>query len=285
MKILITGGKGQLGSEVAHQLSSAEYDFDAFDIDELDITNLKAVRKSVKDGKYTHIINCAAYTDVNNCESDGKAAYALNAIGARNLAIAAEECGAEIAHVSTDYVFSGQNQESPYTVYDIPSPVSAYGKTKLAGEGYIRDFSSKYYIVRTAWLYGRNGENFVSKIIKLASQRDEIKVVNDQVGSPTNAEDLAKSLIKLISTGEYGIYHCTGKGKCSWYDFAKRIVKLSGENCEVKPCTTDEFPTPARRPAYSVLDNSALAEIGIDVARDWEEALSDFISKKPEKVK
>lgn len=279
MKILITGGNGQLGSELAAQLSGTEHEFRSVDIDTADITKLDVMRRLVDKKGYTHIINCAAFTNVNGCEGEFNTAYAANAIGARNAAIAAEECGAELIHISTDYVFSGEKRDAPYTVCDLPQPVSAYGRTKLAGEQYVRDFSSRYYIVRTAWLYGKRGGNFVRTIMNLAAEKDEISVVCDQIGSPTNAEDLAKTILLLADTGEYGVYHCTGSGFCSWYEFAEKIVTLSGRKCTIKPCTTEEYPTPAKRPAYSVLDNSALAEIGIDVMRGWEEALEAFIKQ------
>lgn len=279
MNILITGGGGQLGSALAERLYAYGMQFDTADLDTLDITDLKQVRAAVDGKGYTHIVNCAAYTDVNGCESESAAAYAVNALGARNLAIAAEMCGAEIVHISTDYVFDGQKREKPYTVYDLPNPVSVYGKTKLAGEGYVRDFSTRYYIVRTAWLYGKAGGNFVKTILRLAAEREEIKVVSDQIGCPTNAEDLAEAVAGLMTTGEYGVYHCTGKGYCSWYDFAERIVALSGMKCRVLPCTTEEYPTPAKRPAYSVLDCSSLNMAGIDVMRDWGEALFAYMAE------
>ena len=282
MKILITGAKGQLGRELARQLARTEHSFDAVDVDEMDITDLRAVRKTILGAQpaYTHIISCAAYTNVDGCETNAEAAYAVNAVGARNLAIAAEECGAELIQISTDYVFAG-NDERPQTVYDIPLPVSVYGKTKLAGESYVRDFCSKYYIVRTAWLYGREGGNFVRTMQRLANEREVVRVVSDQIGSPTNAADLATALLLLAETGEYGIYHCTGKGSCSWYDFADKIAVLSGCGGRIEPCTTEEYAklvtNQAKRPAYSALDNSALISLGIDVMRGWEEAIEDFI--------
>ena len=293
MNILITGGKGQLASEIRTivetgsaeigpiELNDVKAEF--IDVDELDITNLDAVRRYIKDFKADVVINCAAYTNVDGCETNLDAAFKVNAIGPRNLAIACEEVGAKLLHVSTDYVFSGEDAEAPRKEFDETRPVSAYGTTKLLGEQYVRDFCSKYYIVRTAWLYGYNGHNFVYTMMKLAQSNDAISVVNDQRGNPTNANDLAYHILKLIKTDEYGIYHCTGEGECSWYDFASKIISLSGEQCTVNPCTSQEYkakyPNSADRPAYSSLDNMMLrATVGNEM-RDWEEAIETFMSK------
>lgn len=290
MNILVTGGKGQLATEIKTILETGKAEIGSIDVkninakfvdvDELDITKLEDVRKFIKDFKADAVINCAAYTNVDGCETHLDAAFAVNAIGPRNLAIACEEANAKLLHVSTDYVFEGVGNV-PVKEFNEPHPVSAYGTTKLLGENYVRDFSSKYYIVRTAWLYGYVGHNFVYTMIKLAKANDHIDVVNDQRGNPTNANDLAYHILKLIQTDEYGIYHCTGEGECSWYDFAKKIVELSGENCKVNPCTSEEykqkFPNSAKRPAYSSLDNMMLRNtVGNDM-RNWEEAIETFM--------
>ena len=215
MNILITGGKGQLASEIRTIIETGRSEIgpielndiktEFIDVDELDITNLDAVRKYIKNFKADVVINCAAYTNVDGCETNLDAAFKVNAIGPRNLAIACEEVGAKLLHVSTDYVFSGEDAEAPRKEFDETRPVSAYGTTKLLGEQYVRDFCSKYYIVRTAWLYGYNGHNFVYTMMKLAQSNDAISVVNDQRGNPTNANDLAYHILKLIKTDEYGI--------------------------------------------------------------------------------
>ena len=291
MNILITGGKGQLASEIKTiietgraeigpiELNNAKTEF--VDVDELDITNLDAVRSYINDFKADVVVNCAAYTNVDGCESNLDAAFKVNAIGPRNLAIACEEVGAKLLHVSTDYVFSGEDAAAPRKEFDETKPVSAYGTTKLLGEQYVRDFCSRYYIVRTAWLYGYNGHNFVYTMMKLAKANDSITVVNDQRGNPTNANDLAYHILKLIKTDEYGVYHCTGEGECSWYDFASKIIALSGENCTVNPCTSQEYkakyPNSADRPAYSSLDNMMLrATVGNEM-RDWQIAIETFM--------
>ena len=290
MNILVTGGKGQLANEIKTILETGKAEISEIkipdakatfvDVDELDITDLSQVRKYINDLKIDVVINCAAYTNVDGCESHTDDAFRVNAIGARNLAIACEEVGAKLLHVSTDYVFSGVGT-IPKKEFDRPAPVSAYGTTKLLGEEYVRDFCSKYYIVRTAWLYGYEGHNFVYTMIKLAKANDKITVVNDQKGNPTNANDLAYHILKLIQTDEYGLYHCTGEGECSWYDFAKKIVELSGENCIVEPCTSEEykqkFPNSADRPEYSSLDNMMLRCTVGNEMRNWQDAIEVFM--------
>lgn len=290
MVVLITGVKGQLGNELTSIINSGkseisevsneikEIEIIAMDIDTLDITDIVAVKKAIKDIKPDVVINCAAYTNVDACETDSDMAFKVNAIGPRNLAIATEEIGAKLVQVSTDYVFSGKG-ETPFKEYDIASPYSVYGKTKLMGEEFVRELSSKYFIIRTAWLYGYVGNNFVYTIMKLAKERESINVVNDQIGNPTNANDLAHHILKLISTEEYGVYHCTGKGECSWYDFAKEIVDLAGIDCVVNPCTSEEFVRAAKRPEYSSLDNMMLRCTIGDEMRDWKVALKTFMNK------
>lgn len=287
MKILITGGRGQLANEIKSILktgkseigsySSKNIDATFVDVDELDITNSKAVKKYIGNLKPDVVINCAAFTNVDGCETSIDAAFKVNAIGPRNLAIACEEVDAKLMHVSTDYVFSGE-LNAPRREFDETKPQSAYGTTKLMGENYVREFCSKYYIVRTAWLYGYEGNNFVYTMIKLAKANDSIKVVNDQKGNPTNANDLAYHILKLIKTEEYGIYHCTGEGECTWHDFASRIIELSGENCIVNPCTSDEFKSPTKRPEYSSLDNMMLRCTVGNEMRNWETAIECFMN-------
>ena len=294
MKIVITGANGQLGKElqkiirtgkaeigeISKSVASAEVF--AADVDVLDITNLNNVRAYLNDIKPDVVINCAAFTNVDGCESSKDLAFKVNALGPRNLAIASELIGAKLVQVSTDYVFPGVGT-SPLRECDATNPVSTYGTTKLLGEEYVRDFSSKYYIVRTAWLYGYVGKNFVYTMINLAKKLDKITVVDDQRGNPTHANDLAYHILKLIKTEEYGVYHCTGKGECSWYDFASKIIGMTGENCEVKPCTSEEYakmnPASASRPEYSSLDNMMLRCTVGDEMRDWQDAIEKFMNK------
>ncbi len=290
MKILITGSKGQLGNELLDIIENGKAEIGevseaikkseviALDVDELDITNLEQVKNKINDLKPDVIINCAAATNVDGCESNEDFAFKVNSIGPRNLAIASEEVGVKLVQVSTDYVFSGVGNK-PLTEYDLTAPYSVYGKTKLLGENYVRELSSKYFIVRTAWLYGYVGHNFVYTMRRLGKEKECITVVNDQRGNPTHANDLAYHILKLIQTEEYGIYHCTGKGECTWYDFAKMIIELSGEKCEVKPCSSEEYKTPAKRPEYSSLDNMMLRCTVGDDMRDWKDAIKSFINR------
>ena len=292
MKILITGSNGQLGNELQKIISTGTAEIGrvsdviknsevfALDVDKLDITNLSQVKTVLKEINPDVVINCAAATNVDGCESNQDLAFKINAIGARNLAMVAEEIGAKLVQVSTDYVFSGVG-EKPLSEYELTAPYSVYGKTKLLGEDFVREFSSKYYIVRTAWLYGYVGHNFVYTMMRLGKEKESLSVVNDQIGNPTNANDLAYHILKLIETEEYGVYHCTGKGECSWYDFASEIMKLAGRDCKVNPCTSAEYkamyPNSAKRPEYSSLDNMMLRCTIGDEMRDWKDALKTFM--------
>ncbi len=294
MKILVTGGNGQLGNELKSILTTGKAEIGKCpidnsaveviytDADELDITNLEQVKEMMLKEKPDAIINCAAFTNVDGCESNQDAAFKVNSLGARNLAIAAEIIGAKLVHVSTDYVFPGVGTV-PLKEFDQTNPVSTYGKTKLLGEEYVREFCSKYYIVRTAWLYGYVGKNFVYTMMRLAKANDKITVVNDQRGNPTNANDLAYHILKLLNTEEYGVYHCTGDGECSWYDFASKIVEMTGEDCKVVPCTSEEYaamyPDSAKRPEYSSLDNMMLKCTVGDEMRNWKESIETFMNK------
>jgi dTDP-4-dehydrorhamnose reductase len=222
------------------------------------------------------IINCAAYTNVDKCESDADGAMKANAAGPRNLALAAEETGAKLIHISTDYVFSGDDA-SPRNEWDMPNPQSVYGYSKLLGEQYVRQFCRRSFIVRTAWLYGYTGNNFVKTVLKAARETGKVKVVNDQRGNPTNAADLAHHLLKLAATDGYGLYHCTNKGECSWYEFAAEFLRLSGLGHTIVPCTTEEYPRPAKRPAYSSLENRMLRITVGDEMRTWQDAIGAYM--------
>lgn len=289
MKILITGCKGQLGNELQEIIKFGKAEIGkvseniknskviAFDVDMLDITNLMQVKEKLNDLRPDIVINCAAATNVDSCESNEEFAFRVNSIGPRNLAIVCEEIGAKLVQVSTDYVFSGTSNK-PLTEYDLTAPYSVYGKTKLLGEQYVQQFCSKSFIVRTAWLYGYVGHNFVYTMMKLGREKDMLTVVNDQKGNPTHANDLAYHILKLIETEEYGVYHCTGKGECTWYDFARTIIELAEEDCKVMPCTSEEYKTPAKRPKYSSLDNMMLRCTIDDEMRNWQDAIKSFIT-------
>lgn len=290
MKIMITGCKGQLGNELQTIIKNKRSEIGAVpddivgaevipvDIEDLDITDASAVLRFVGSLKPDVIINCAAMTNVDGCETNYETAFKVNAAGVRNLACAAESIGAKLIHVSTDYVFAGDGKK-PYIEWDIVNPQSVYGASKALGEKYAISFCKRTFIVRTAWLYGYVGKNFVKTVRRVIREKGAITVVNDQLGNPTNANDLAHHLLKLAVTEDYGIYHCTGKGECSWYDFAVKIAEYSGMPDTVKPCTTAEYNSPTKRPAYSSLRNLAL-ECGVgDEMRDWQIALKEYISK------
>ena len=287
MKILITGAAGMLGTQVVCDLQRGYTELGTIpqsfvgaqlllaDLAELDITDKASCEKYMQENRPDVVINCAAYTNVDGCESHQEDAFKVNAIGARNLAIACENVGAKLVHVSTDYVFKG-DEATPRREYDITNPISVYGKTKNAGEEFVRQYCKKSFIVRTAWLYGYNGKNFVKTMVRLCNERGGASVVNDQHGNPTNAADLSHHLLKIAACEEYGTYHCTGNGECTWYEFAAEIARLAGfEGC-MKPCTSDEFPTPTKRPAYSSLDNMMLRVTVGDEMRHWKDALAAY---------
>ncbi len=294
MNILVTGSKGQLGNEILDMIKTGRAEIgpisDCYqnckvfktDISELDICNLSTVRDFCKNNRIDLIINCAAYTDVDGCEINKESAFKVNVLGPRNLAIVSSETNAKLVHISTDYVFSGETN-IPYLESDISDAKNIYGSTKYLGEQYVREMCNKYFLVRSSWLYGYVGKNFVKKIIKLACGKDEIKVVNDQRGNPTSANDLAYHILKICQTDEYGIYHCTGKGECTWFDFATKIVEFSGLSCKILPCISDEFPSPVKRPAYSSLDNMMLRCTVGNEMRDWQKALKEYIKNLRER--
>lgn len=275
MKILVTGSKGQLGIDVVNALSK-EHEVIGHDGDTLDITDLPAVMNYTCELKPEIIINCAAYTNVDGCEENIDLAYRVNAIGARNLAIAANNVGAKLLHISTDFVFDGSGNV-PYIEFDRAQPVSIYGKSKFAGEEFIRNHCPRHFILRTAWLYGKNGNNFVKTMLKISKERKVLTVVDDQFGTPTFTEDLVKSIQFILETEAYGTYHATNNGQCSWNEFAKKIFELSGEtDVTVLPISTEELNRPASRPAFSVLRNYMFELQFGYYFRPWEDALKEY---------
>lgn len=276
MKILVTGCNGQLGRAVNEQYAGNEsVELINTDVDQLDITNVDDVLKMVRGMKPDVILNCAAHTNVNLCESQQDLAYRINAIGPRNLSIAAADVDAKMVQVSTDYVFAGDGNR-PYTEFDPTDPQSMYGATKLAGEQFVQQFAKRYFIIRTAWLYG-DGKNFVKTMLQLSENNDKVRVVGDQLGTPTSAAELARMIKYLIPTDNYGIFHGTCEGVCSWADFTKEIFRLAGKKTEVEYITTDEFPTPAKRPAYSVLENYMLKLTTDYSFAQWEDAIAEYM--------
>ncbi|MCI9976929.1 dTDP-4-dehydrorhamnose reductase [Clostridioides difficile] len=282
MKILITGSNGQLGKELVNQLKSInqstnqlKYTILATTRDDLDISNQISVDDFILYNKPDVVINCAAYTKVDACEDNVEISYKINALGARNLAIASEKINAKLVHISTDYVFNGFSKY-PYMEDNKTEPKSVYGKSKLMGEKFVEQFSHRYFILRTAWLYG-DGNNFVKTMIRLSKENKEINVVDDQFGSPTSTVDLAKVIINIMETEHYGVYHATCKGECSWYDFAKKIFELKNIDIKVNQIKSKDFKCKAQRPTYSVLDNFMLKLIGLNSFRKWEESIEEYL--------
>jgi len=275
LKIALTGSDGMLGSDICRVFSDVE--LTAFTLKDFDISNLDASVEAVRKIKPDYVIHAAAYTNVDGSEQEPDKAYLVNGIGTRNITMACEEAGCPIIYISSDYVFDGTKNE-PYNEWDMPNPINQYGLSKLLGERYVASLTNRCYIVRTSWLYGSKGKNFVGTISRLLMERNEIDVVADQVGSPTYTLDLAKKLKELISRG-YGTYHITNSSYCSWYEFAVEIARLRSSNTEIKQTTSDIFKLPARRPSFSVLNNTMLRLEGIKEARPWKEALKDFLSQ------
>ena len=286
MTILVTGGNGQLGNEmrIVSQPSKDRYIFtdvveqDGVQTTILDITNLEAIRKIVRENDVKVIVNCAAYTNVDGAESNQELAELLNAKAPENLAIVMKEVGGLLVHISTDYVFGKEPYNTPCREDMVGTPTGVYGLTKLHGEQNIMASGCKYVIIRTAWLYSEFGKNFVKTMLNLTATRPELKVVFDQVGTPTYAYDLAQAIARIIERPVEGIYHYSNEGVCSWYDFTKMIAEYSGHtDCNIQPCHSDEFPSPVKRPAFSVLDKTKIKQtFGIAVPY-WTDSLKKCI--------
>jgi len=276
MKILVTGAGGQLGKELALWPKSDEFEIIGLDRGALDISSCEQCREVIGNLQPDIVIHCAAYTAVDQAESDLEGAYAVNATGSGCVAEAADEIGAKLIYVSTDYVFDG-NGTSPYRTDAPINPQTVYGKSKHAGEMLVETLNSRTFIVRTSWVYGKHGNNFVKTMLKLGKERGSVKVVNDQTGSPTYTKDLARFLLQLAGTEEYGTYHASNSGSCTWFEFAQAIFEESGVAAQALPCTSEEFPRPAPRPRYSVLDQSRIKEIGLEELPEWRDALARFI--------
>jgi len=285
MKVAVIGAGGQLGSDLCHALASAE--FVPLTHSDIEVAEMESVRDSLGRHKPGIVINTAAFHRVDDCEADPDRAFLVNAIGARNVAVVAQELGAKLVHIGTDYIFGGEPapRTIPYTEFDTPVPPNLYGRSKLAGEDFVRHLCHRHFVVRVSGLFGMAGSsgkggNFVETMLRLAKERAELKVVSDQVFSPTYARDLARKIVQLMTTECYGIFHITNRGSCSWYEFAKEILKLAGIKTPVVPITSDQYPQKARRPRYSVLDNYHLRLLGMDDMRPWQEALKDYMVAK-----
>lgn len=273
MPLLVTGAKGMLGQDLCPILEDAGYEVIETDVDTLDITNAEQVNQVLKDKMPEVVIHCAAYTNVDKAEDDLKTAELINVTGTENIADACGKLGITMVYISTDYVFDG-TKDSPYTPQDKPNPINNYGMTKYEGEEAVRSFCEKHYIARTSWLYGHHGKNFVETMLSL-KDKEELKVVDDQIGCPTWTVELANGILKLLDSKPYGTYHVCGSGHTTWYGFAKEIFKLSGLEVNLKPCTTDEFPRAAKRPAFSIMENEG-------ICRNWQFALKDYLDLRCE---
>ena len=285
MNVVVCGAGGMLATDVIEVLNHKGYRLTALDINDLDITNLYKVRKTLQQLQPDLIVNAAAYTNVDECESQPDLAYRVNCLGPRNLAIAAEEIGAAVVHISTDYVFGGAG-DTPFREYDPVNPMSVYGKSKLDGEIAVRQSCRRHYIVRTSWLFGVHGNNFVRTMLRLAGEKEVVAVVNDQLGSPTYTCDLADAIASLIETAAYGTYHITNSEACTWFEFVKEIFRQAGvERVKVEPISTEQLNRPANRPRYSVLDNYMWKMDGHAPLRSYKEALNDYLSKEKDNNK
>ncbi|MDO4806747.1 MAG: dTDP-4-dehydrorhamnose reductase [Coriobacteriales bacterium] len=287
MRVLVTGANGQLGRALRTVLDSgnapseyAGYVADWVDLPELDISRMASVEEwFAKHGPYDVVLNCAAFTNVDGCESDFPTAFCANALGPMNLARACAQHGATLVHVSTDYVFPG-TEAGERVESDVPAPISAYGRSKLAGEGLALAANPRTHVVRTAWLYG-DGKNFVRTMLSLAERFDEVTVVDDQLGNPTSATDLAREMLRISLTDSYGVWHCTNEGICSWADLAQATFELAGVSCKVKRCSSAEWkrlnPQSADRPAFSALKNERLQTTIGNTMRPWRVALAEYL--------
>jgi dTDP-4-dehydrorhamnose reductase len=287
MRVFVTGAQGMLGQDLVPILRAAGDEVTSSGMQPsgeagfmlLDITDLDATKQAIAKNRPNVVINCAAYTNVDGAESDPESAYRINTLGTWNLALACLEAGTAMLQISTDYVFDGMKGLA-YDEYDRTAPQSIYGHSKYAGELHLQQVLNQFYIVRTAWLYGHHGKNFVETILKAAAERPELKVVNDQWGCPTWTRDLAEAISRIIRTGRYGIYHATGQGECTWMDFARAIVELGGLSTPVMPQTTAELNRPAPRPRYSVLRNRTLELAGLPLLPPWRESLERYMAMR-----
>lgn len=278
MKVLVTGVKGQLGYDVMAELAKRNIEAIGVDIDEMDITDKISVEKVIGEAAPDVVVHCAAYTAVDAAEDNEALCRRVNADGTRNIAEVCKKLDCKMVYISTDYVFDGQGTR-PWEPDDERHPLNVYGQTKYEGELAVQENLSKYFIVRIAWVFGKNGKNFVKTMLKLAETHDKLTVVNDQFGSPTYTYDLARLLVDMIQTDKYGIYHATNEGICTWYEFACEIFRQAGVKIEVTPVLASEYPAKAKRPENSRLDKSKLTENGFERLPSWQDALRRYIKE------
>lgn len=282
MKVLVTGAEGQLGKDVVKVFEQVGHKLLPTDRNILDITNQEMCLKVVQRFQPDVVIHCAAYTAVDQAENDVDTAYAVNATGTRNMVLAAEQIKAKFCYISTDYVFDG-TADTSYQECDNTNPQSIYGKSKHAGEQLVQCLSSSFFVVRTSWVYGQHGQNFVKTMLRLGEEKPILQVVNDQKGSPTYTVDLAAFLLELVGTQKFGIYHASNSGACTWYEFAQAIFAEAADirgklySVKVEPCSTEEFPLPAPRPGNSIMDHLSIRTNGLQDLRPWREGLKAFL--------
>lgn len=277
---ILLGSGGMLGSDVKAELEAQNINYKAYDYPEVDVTNIDTLRDVIT-SDVDVVINCTAYTAVDQAESDIERCRGINAIGAKNIATLCKEADAKLVHISTDFVFDG-DKEGCYYEDDKPNPISVYGVTKQEGDEFVQEIMDKYFILRTAYLFGINGNNFIETMIKL-SDKELLTVINDQKGSPTHSKDLAKAIIAVSKTDDYGIYHATSEGEATWYEFAKYVFEQMNLDVNLQPCSTEEYPTPAKRPHNSVLENTHFKENGVFTFPDWHVAVDEYLELRNEK--
>lgn len=275
MKLLVTGYKGQLGYDIVRIANSRGIEAIGVDIEDMDITDENSVREVITSGNYNAVIHCAAYTAVDKAQDEQEVCYLVNAIGTKYIANICQELDIPMMYFSTDYVFDGQGTR-PWQVNDATNPINVYGQTKYEGEQFVRQLN-KYFILRISWVFGINGHNFIKTMLKLGEERGEVSVVNDQIGSPTYTYDLAKLVIEMIQTNEYGTYHVTNEGDCSWYDFACEIFKQANMDVKVNPVSSEQFEAKAKRPSNSRMSKQALDEHGFAHLPTWQDALARYL--------
>ena len=278
MKVLVTGYAGQLGWDTVRLLESRGVECRGVDMQDFDLTDGQAVMNYVREYHPTAVVHCAAYTNVDKAESEPEICAAVNGMGTMNVVRAAVSVGAKVVFISTDYVFPGTGDQ-PWQVDDPYGPQNVYGMSKVQGEDAVRSLTTRFFILRTSWVFGKNGRNFVRTMLRLGEEKKEIRVVNDQIGSPTYTRDLARVICDMLPTEKYGIYHVRNEGFISWYDFAKMIMEKAGLPCRVTPVSSSEYPTPARRPLNSRLDGSRLTDAGFAPMPSVEDALDRYLEE------
>ena len=289
MKVVVIGGNGQLGHDVTRAFTEEGHAVTSLTHQDVEISSLESVRESLNELKPEMVVNTAAFHHVEKCEAELALAFAINAIGARNLAQVTKDAGATLLHISTDYVFDGR-KGSPYVEEDIPAPLNVYGNTKLSGEFFVRCTNPRHFIVRTSAIYGANpcrakgGLNFIELMLKLSQERKELRVVDDEFVTPTPTAQIARQLVALSRSSDYGLYHATAEGSCSWFEFAAAIFELTNTKISLEPARPGEFPAKVARPKYSVLENKALKSKSLNIFTHWKEGLETYLAQREQGI-